>query len=120
MAFSLLLSRTCIQFKVFSEDFRRLCSTRRRKLRAKSNSTPNGTPTSAPRATWPLDCCGDAHEDVAETNDLLADKAVVVEGSDNIGLEMISTFDESGRIDVEEFRPARERSVVDALRLLSP
>ena len=57
---------------------------------------------------------------MAETNDLLADKAVVVEGSDNIGLEMISTFDESGRIDVEEFRPARERSVVDALRLLSP
>ena len=81
---------------------------------------PNGTPTSAPRATWPLDCGGDAHEDVAKTSDSLADKAVVVEGSDDIGLEIISTFDESGRLDVEEFRPPRERSVVDALGLLSP
>ena len=60
------------------------------------------------------------HEDVAKTSGPFADNTVVVDGGDDIEIEIVFTFDERGRLDVEEFPPSSERSVVDALGLLSP
>ena len=120
LAFSLLLSRTCIQSKAFSVDFRRLSSIKRRKLRVESNSTLNGTPIPAARATRWLDCDGDLHEDVVKTSDPLADKVVVVEKSDDSDSEFVFTFDESGRTEVRELVASKESSGAEALELLSP
>ena len=53
-------------------------------------------------------------------SDSLVDEVVVVEESDDVEFEIVFTFDESGRLDVEEFSLSRERSFVDALELLSP
>lgn len=92
---------------------------RRRKLRAKSSSTPNGTPIAAPRTTRSLDCDGDLHEDVVRTSDPLADEVIVVENSD-ADFESLFTFDESGRLDVRELFASKESSGAEALELLSP
>ena len=92
---------------------------KRRKLRAESNSTPNGTPTPAPRATRSLDCGGNLHEDVVKTCDPLADEVVVVEKSD-IDSEYVFTFDESGRPEVRELFASKESRGAEALELLSP
>ena len=93
---------------------------KRRKLRTKSNSTPNGTPIPAPRATRSLDCDGGSQEEVVKTSGPLADKVVVVEKSNDPVSESEFPFDGSGRLDVRELFASEGRSGTEALELLPP